>query len=194
MRNFILKSILTLALCAAAFTLAFGVVRQASGEGARNAAAPVVEATVTAEAESSMTPDATATDSASTSTPEEMASSTPVPSRTPAPKSSSPPLEEMGREAKAGTVFEDYGVRLQIPNDRGDFRVIYPIIVDPPPPGSDDGVIMTVYNIKTHSSVFLGFDKTSDGVRLVERGRHTENSEANTALDAIASSAEVTGQ
>ena len=53
---------------------------------------------------------------------------------------------------------------------------------------------MTVYNIQTGSSVFLGFDNTADGVGAVERGRYVQQPEGNAALDGIAASVEVSAR
>jgi len=180
------KSVLTLIACCVAFGVVYGTVRQASGEGGTGGeATPRSAPTAAPDSGSGAVPAGTATPDAGL---------TPPPVET-AVTGSSPPIDQLGEQAKAGTVFERWGVRLNIPEGLGDFRVIYPIIVDGP--GVEvwgNNVIMTVYNIQTHSSVFLGFEETSDGVRVVERGRHIEQAEVNAALDQLTSSAEVSAQ
>lgn len=92
-------------------------------------------------------------------------------------------------------MFDEWGVRVQMPDGVGDFRVIFPTIVDGPVTKDwDSNVIMTVYSINTRSSLFLGFDMDSGGTRVVERGRHVEQDTAQAVLDAIASSAEVSAR
>jgi len=111
---------------------------------------------------------------------------------TPAPRGSPPSFDDLGELAVAGSVFEKYGVRLQIPEGLGDFRVFYPVIVDWgfAPDADHPNIVMTVYNPQTRSSLFLRFEDGPDGPRPVELSRKVKQPEANAALDSVASSAE----
>lgn len=172
MKQILGKSVLTLLVCCLAFGVAYATVRRASGEEGTTQGTPTVAA--------SETP---------------LPDSTIVPVETPSARRSFSSIEDLGELAPAGSVFEKWGVRMQMPSGMGDFRVIYPIIVDGP--GAEDwssSVIMTVYNIQTHSSLFLGFEQTGEGLRPVERGRHVEQAEASAALDEIISSVEVSAR
>jgi len=165
------RPILPVVICCLAFSAAYFAARQASGQEG-----PVEEATPTA-----------------VSTPDSESTAPPV--ETPPAGHSPSSIAELGESATGGTVYEGWGVRLQLPAGSGDFRVIYPVIVEN---GQGDGtatqrpdIVMTVYNIQTGSSLFLQLQDTPDGPRPEERGRYVEKEEANSMLDAIISTMEV---
>lgn len=183
MKHALGKSVLIPLVCCLAFGVAYVSVHRTFGQEAPTAPATTPEASVT--------PDSTSTPrSESTATPDDTSPTAPVQTRAPG---SPPSFDELGERAAAGSVFEKYGVRLQIPEGLGDFRVLYPVIVDWgfAPDVDHPNVIMTVYNPQTHSSLFFRFEDGPEGPRPIELGRRVEQAEANAALDSIASSAEV---
>jgi len=178
------KSVLIPLVCCLAFGVAYVSVHRTFGQEAPTAPATTPEASVT--------PDSTSTPrSESTATPDD--TSPTAPAQTPASDGSPPSFDELGERAAAGSVFEKYGVRLQIPEGLGDFRVMYPVIVNWGRATDADhpNMIMTVYNPQTHSSLFFRLEDGPEGPRPIELGRKVENPKANAALDSIASSAEV---
>ena len=125
------KSVLTLALCGAAFVLTYGAVRQARGEsGTGEVSVATATATATPDQGSTITPAATS-DSDSTATPEAKETPSPQPTQTVVPDGF-PPIEELGEAANGGTVFDKWGIRFNVPDGYGEYRVIYPLIVDGP--------------------------------------------------------------
>jgi hypothetical protein len=174
-------------LCLLAFTLAYVATRAASGEAAPTdpEATPEVVATLESGSNPASTIEATATPDAGAVAP---------PEETVAPEEGPFPLDLMGNAAAEGSVFEKYGVRLQIPKGLGDFRVIYPVIVDWGVPEDTDlpNVIMTIYNPQTKSSLFLNVEGVAKGHAPIRLGEKIGRPEAQSPLDSIASSAEVT--
>ena len=185
MKNALGKLVLIPLVCCLAFGAAYVSVDRVFGE------ATPTDPAVTPEVSASVTPDAISTPLLEpTATPDETSPTAPVQTRAPGSRPSS---DELGERAAAGSVFEKYGVRLQIPEGLGDFRVIYPVIVDWGFAADADhpNVIMTVYNPQTHSSLFFRFEGGPEGPRPIELSRRVELAEANAALDSIAASAEV---
>jgi hypothetical protein len=178
------RSILIPLVCCLAFGAAYVSVNRTFGQEAPTAPAVTPEASVIPDSTPTPTLGATATPDGTSPT---------TPAQTPASDGSPPSFDELGELAAEGSVFEKYGVRLQIPEGLGDFRVMYPVIVNWGRAIDADhpNMIMTVYNPQTHSSLFLRFEDGPEGPRPVELGRHVERAEANAALDSIAASAEV---
>jgi hypothetical protein len=179
------KSVLIPLICCLAFGVAYVSVHRAFGQGV-----PIAP-TTTPEVSASVTPDSTATPALeSTATPDDTSPTAPVQTRAPG---SPPSFDEFGDRAAAGSVFEKYRVRLQIPKGLGDFRVLYPVIVDWgfAPDVDHPNIVMTVYNPQTDSSLILRFEDSPEGPRPIELERHIKQAEASAALDSIASSAEV---
>jgi hypothetical protein len=179
------KSVLIPLVCCLAFGAAYVSVHRTFGQEA-----PTAPAT-TPEVSASVTPDSTSTPALeSTATPDDTSPTAPVQTRAPG---SPPSFDELGERAAAGSVFEKYGVRLQIPEGLGDFRVMYPVFVEWgfEPDADHPDVVMTVYNPQTHSSLNFRFEDGPEGPRPIELGRHVEQGKANAALDSIAASAEV---
>ncbi len=180
-------------LCCLAFVAAYLTVRGAFGQTAPTdvAGTPDASASATVAAPTAADLPVTPTLSATAATPPDL----PVPTATAIPSGGAwpPAFDEQGDLASAGSVFQKYGVRLHIPDGFGDFRVFYPVIVDWGVPQDPDhpGVIMTVYNPQTHSSLFLRFEDSPQGPRPVELGRHVGQAAAGAALDSIALNAEV---
>jgi len=181
----LVKSVLIPLVCCLAFGVSYVSVSRVFGE------APPTDPAVTPEVSASVTPDSTSTPALeSTATPDGTSPTAPVQTRAPgSPRS----FGDLGERAAAGSVFEKYGVRLQIPEGLGDFRVLYPVIVDWgfAPDTDHPNVVMTVYNPQTRSALFFRFEDGPEGPRPIELGRKVEQGEANAALDSIAGSAEV---
>ncbi|MCJ7490930.1 MAG: hypothetical protein MUP15_02030 [Dehalococcoidia bacterium] len=185
MKQALVKSVLIPLVCCLAFGAAYVSVHRTFGQEAPTAPA------ATPEVSASVTPDSTSTPPLEpTAMPDDTSPTAPVQTRAPG---SPPSFDELGEPAPAGSVFEKDGVRLQIPEGLGDFRVLYPVIVDWgfAPDVDHPNVVMTVYNPQTHSSLFFRFEDSPEGPRPIELGRHVEQAEANAALDSIAASAEV---
>jgi len=184
-------------LCCLTFFAAYLSVNHAFGQGQPTDQAPPPEVSATLAPDLTFTPTAEASANphdAPLVTPTEGATpSATAPAETPAPGNGPRSFDELGERAEAGSVFEKYGVRLQIPEGFGDFRVMYPVIVDWgfAPDVDHPNLVMTVYNPQTHSSVFLSFEEGAEGPRPVELGRHVEQPEGDAAVDQIVSTMEV---
>jgi hypothetical protein len=177
------KSVLIPLVCCLAFGAAYVSVHRTFGQDAPTEPAVTPEASVIPDSASTPTLEPTATPNGTSPT---------APAQTRAP-GSLPSLDEIGERAAAGSIFEGYGVRLQIPEGLGDFRVLYPVLVNWgfAPDIDHPNIVMTVYNPQTRSSLFFRFEDGPEGPRPIELGRRVEQPEANAALDSIASSAEV---
>jgi hypothetical protein len=184
-KNALGKSTLILLVCCLAFGAAYVSVNRVFGE------TTPTDPTVTPQVVATVMPHSTSTPtSESDATPDDASPATPVQTLTPG---GAPSFDDLGDLAVEGSVFEKYGIRLQIPEGFGDYRVLYPVIVDWgfAPDTDHPNVIMTVYNSQTHSSLFLRFEDGPEGPRPIELSRRVEQAEANAALDSIASTAEV---